>query len=206
MSEHGEAVIEPASAAELERDSALWSLYDAAFPAEEREPRSVTVTGLERGVVDVLRARTRGATSGFAVAHRLRDPAAAFLVYLAVMPEARGTGLGQALFQRVAASSPAGVVWEIDRADLARDAAEQQVRERRQRFFEHLGGRVVASNYLQPAINGPLPVPMALMACGAAVELSASTLIKAIYFEKYAALNGLAATQLESLLARRVAP
>ena len=190
MSEGTDPHIAEASRREVESDAPLWALYDTAFPAEEREPRSVTHAGLERGLVDVLRLRSTGETLGFAIVHRLVEPEAAFLVYLAVAPNARGKGLGAALFEEVARRSRGGVVWEVDRPAMASDAAERALRERRQRFFERLGGRIVFSDYLQPALHGPSPVPMALMAFGAALSAPVEALVHALYFEKYAALNG----------------
>ncbi len=199
-------MIEAAAAGELAGDTRLWALYEQAFPADEREPQSVISRGVERGLVEVTRAREHGQTVGFTVVHRLREPTALFLVYLAVVAERRSSGLGRALFGEVDVRSPGGVVWEIDRAELAPSDAERQIRERRQRFFESLGGRVVARDYEQPPINGPAPVPMALMACGAAAEVPTEKLVRALYFEKYAALNGVDPSVLQSLLERRVAP
>jgi GNAT superfamily N-acetyltransferase len=202
MSWPGELSMKSTTVSEIEGDSSLWALYDSAFPAEERDPRAVITNGLARGVVDVVRACVGAALFGFAIVHRLQQLPVAFLVYLAVIPEARGRGIGQALFHEVERRSPGGVVWEIDVPSLAPNATERRIRERRKLFFERLGGTVVSTSYLQPPINSPHPVPMLLMASGPARNSAASDLIDAVYRDKYVDLNGVDAGLVSALRAR----
>ena len=49
--------IETLDAAALAADDGLWRLYDAAFPADEREPRAVVVAGAVVGVGAAPRRR-----------------------------------------------------------------------------------------------------------------------------------------------------
>ena len=194
-------------------DAALWALYAESMPAEEREPRDVILASVAAGDAVLTRARQDAATVGFAVTHLLRRPPAAFLVYLAVARERRGGGIGGELFEhawrtaeRTAAgrgSNLLGMTWEIDDPERASDAAERQRRVKRRRFFERLGGAALAVEYVQPPVNGPMPVPMLLMWRGRPAP-PVSDLVRAIYFEKYGAANGIPIATLEALLERDV--
>jgi GNAT superfamily N-acetyltransferase len=179
-----------------EPDERFWEIYDQSFPVEEREPRSVIVNAARAGVGRIARAHRDGVTVGVASAHLLKD--ALFLVYLAVDPALRGQGIGRALFDFVAADS-SQVIWEVDRPELAPDANERLRRERRIGFFRRVGGEPLDHPYRQPPLGDDLPpVPMLLMARPRPSDIGA--LVRAIYFEKYGAQNGIAVATLEALL------
>jgi GNAT superfamily N-acetyltransferase len=198
-------------------DRELWSLYAESMPAEEREPRRVIVASVAAGDAVLTRARQPAGTIGFAVTHLLKQPPAAFLVYLAVARQARGGGIGSRLFEyawstaeRAAAERGyelLGVTWEIDDPDRAPNAAEREHRVTRRNFFARLGGAPLAVAYLQPPVNGPVPVPMRLMWRGKAGQPSPDVraLVRAIYFEKYGAANGVRTETLERLLEQSLA-
>lgn len=208
-------VIESLTAQELRRDEAWWRIYADSFPANEREPPEVILESLSRGVGMALRARRQGSTSGLASSHLLEDPAAVFLVYLAVAELERGQGTGAALLQdawqagadrlRERGLSPLGLVWEVDPGEDDTPVAE----ERRQRlaFFRRHQGQVLERPYLQPPVDGIAAVPMTLMfrpAAGHATPApqTMDAIVRAIYFEKYGALNGIERSTLEQLLSR----
>jgi GNAT superfamily N-acetyltransferase len=184
------------------------------MPADEREPRRVILASVAAGDAVLTRARRAETTVAFAVTHLLKRPPTAFLVYLAVAKEQRGGGIGSTLFEhawstaeRVAAgrgSDLLGMIWEIDDPERAPDDPERQRRVKRREFFMRLGGTPLAAAYLQPPVNGPAPVPMRLMWRGRPGRVSppVQDLVRAIYFEKYGAANGIAAATLEGLLER----
>ena len=202
----------PAAAA-LADDAAWWALYAQAFPPAEREPPEVIVRGLSLGVGVALRARAGGRTTGLATLHLLRNPPMVFLVYLAVATDARGGGLGSALFEQAWAEgavrmnagrrSPSGMVWEVEAPLATADLASIE-RQRRIDFFRRRGGRLLDQAYLQPPIDGVAPVPMRLMyrpADGAdARGPDVEALVRAIYFEKYGEVNGIDTHVLRALL------
>ncbi|HET9385613.1 MAG TPA: GNAT family N-acetyltransferase [Gemmatimonadales bacterium] len=209
------ATIERVSAQGLRSDTAWWRLYDASFPAAERDPAPVVLATAEPGVGFVLRASADGHTIGLAVAHLLRAAASTFVVYLAVDPDRRSLGVGRTLFEetvrRGAAElqaggfTPAGAVWEIDDPSESVDPAELAIRLRRRTFFENLGGRALARRYIQPPIDGRTEVPMQLMfrpSTGASLPTAPETadVVRAIYFEKYHGMNGIPVGILERLL------
>lgn len=210
-------VIETATPAELRDDAGFWQLYGSSFAGTEREPAEVILHSIEQGPGFTLRARADGRTVGLATGHVLEKPAATFLVYLAVDPAWRSRHLGRALLDAADRFGAAwliergrvtsGIVWEIDDPAADVSPSERNVRQGRLRFFEKLGGRLLQTQYFQPPVDGRNVVSMGLMfrpAAGKDLPAGAATekLIRAIYFEKYHAINEIGSSILERLLVR----
>jgi hypothetical protein len=208
-------VFDSPSADTLAADSALWQLYDSAFPSTEREPRSVILETLRRGEGVVVRARRDANTIGLALAHLLRHPPVLFVVYLAVDQKLRSHHIGTTLFEKLWTTgmeryaernqSPTGIVWEVDIPERATSEQGLQQSRRRLTFFARLGGQVLPVRYFQPPVDGVTPVPMHLMfrpAPGWSLPHVSghSTLVRALYFEKYHGANGIPEPVLEDLL------
>jgi hypothetical protein len=204
----------------LAADDAFWQLYDSSFPSDEREPRSVILESIRKGVGFAVRARTSIRTIGLATAHLLREPPVLFLVYLAVVPEFRSRHIGATLFEKVWATGnarysewglvPKGMVWEVQIPERAPSQRDFEDRRRRIDFFKCLGAGVLPRPYVQPPVDGIASVPMRLMfwpATGGSLPdgSQVSALIRAIYFEKYHAANGIPLAALEDLLRARAA-
>ena len=220
MPHEGEApagvTIEAATPAALRDDGGFWQLYTASFAAAEREPQEVILRSVEEGPGFVLRALADGRCVGLATGQVLQEPAATFLVYLAVHPSWRSRHLGRALFDAVDRFGAArligrdrvsGIAWEIDDPAADVSPSERHVRQGRLHFFEKLGGRLLETPYVQPPVDGHTLVPMRLMcrpARGHDLPTSAATqkLVHAIYFEKYHAINRVPLSTLEQLFAR----
>jgi GNAT superfamily N-acetyltransferase len=209
--------IEAATPAELRDDARFWQLYATSFAGAEREPAEVILRSVEQGPGFALRALADGRTVGLATGHVLEEPAATFLVYLAVDPLWRSRHLGRALFDEADRSGAArpierarvnsGIVWEIDDPSADVNPSERNVRQGRLRFFEKLGGRMLETPYFQPPVDGHTLVPMRLMFRPADLRdlptgEAAEKLIRAIYFEKYNATNKIPTSMLERLIAR----
>lgn len=209
--------IEAATLAELRNDAGFWQVYSTSFARAEREPAEVILRSIEQGPGFALRALADGRTVGLATGHVLEEPAATFLVYLAVDPAWRSRHHGRALFDAADRSGAArliergrvssGIVWEIDDPSADVSPSERNVRQGRLRFFEKLGGRMIETPYFQPPVDGHTLVPMRLMfrpAVGHDLPTGAATekLIRAIYFEKYHAINKIPSSTLERLVAR----
>lgn len=210
--------VESMTVDDLRRDETWWRIYEASFPANERESPEVVLKSVQRGTGMAFRFHCRGTTFGLATTHVLKEPAAVFLVYLAVAPAERKRGAGAALFQYAWQSGsdrliglnlqPAGMVWEVDPVPSIGgevDAAEAEVRRRRIAFFQRCGGQLLPQRYLQPPVDGIAAVPMMLMFLPAEGERSptpetVADLVKAIYFEKYGAINGIDKSILEELI------
>jgi hypothetical protein len=212
--------IESLDEAGLVADVVWWRLYNDSFPPTEREPPEVILAGLRAGVGLAARARQGRETIALGSATLLTAPPAVFLSYIATDSSRRGTGVGGALFRFMAEEgarrlavrglAARGMLWEVERPDAAADPGEQRQRERRLEFFRRGGGLLLARPYLQPALGSGEAMALHLMyrpATGAA-ELAAAeieALVRAVYREKYAALNGIPEATLAILL-RQTSP
>jgi len=201
------------SADELRVDKDWWQIYEDSFPASEREPQNVILESILRGVGMAFRARRGGITFGLATTHVLKNPPAVFLVYLAVARAERSRGTGGELLKSAWESGavhlsaqglqPLGLVWEVDPPEA--DAVDAEARRRRVAFFQRHGGQLLDRPYLQPPVNGTTPIPMSLMfrpgeGEGPPTPETVEALTRAIYFEKYGAINGIDKSVLEGLL------
>lgn len=199
----------------LAGDADWWELYAEAFAPEEREPRAVILNGVRAGAALAVSAEHGGRAAGLAVVHLLRNPAAVFLVYLAVAPELRDQGAGSNLLQYAlqagsdALSSNPPCPWVCEVTIPGADAPEEQwvYHQRLLRFYGRHGGQVLAHPYVQPPVDGRTIVPMTLVYGPAPGDPhlgqhETEALIRAIYREKYGAVNGIPDAQLDECLRR----
>jgi hypothetical protein len=203
------------AADELAEDKEAWRIYEESLPPEEREPIEIILDSLRRSLGMALRARRAGATVGIATTHLLLDPAAVFLVYLAIDSRYRDLGNGATLFEYAWSSSegllrrrgysPLGLIWEVDDPRVAGNPDEELLRCRRIRFFQRQGGAILSRPYRQPPLIRTEPVAMQLMyrpSQGGSMPDAATVeaLIRAMYFEKYGEVNGIPSQTLQGLL------
>jgi GNAT superfamily N-acetyltransferase len=197
------------SAEELLADEQWWAIYDEAFPANERESSDVILRSLREQVGMAFGVREGGKTIALATTHLLQNPAAVFLVYLATAKGLRGRGIGGQLLEFAWKESAARVnstqlILEVDAQEIA-SGPEKEIRERRVGFFGRHGLKLMSYPYKQPPVDGIAPVVMSLMVRTAEgqsepdPEMLAS-LVRAIYFEKYQAMNGIPSGILQTLL------
>ena len=208
-------MIDSPGADELAADRDWWNIYDTSFPLEERESREVILESVRSSKGMAFRVRPGGRTIAIATTHLLQTPPAAFLVYLAVDANYRDGGHGGRLLDYAAAKSadrlrelgsePLGMIWEVDPPGVASDHAEEALRRRRIAFFQGRGGVLLPRAYWQPPLDGGAPVRMQLIfrpendsppPDPATVE----ALVRAMYFEKYGAMNAIPRHVLEELL------
>jgi GNAT superfamily N-acetyltransferase len=197
----------------ISNDEAFAAIYRESFPVAEREPLYVIKNSLSSGGL-AMRAASDGRTVGFATAQMLPRVPAVFLVYLAVRADARNNGLGGALLEALVAEShrtlPAGLglVWEVDRESEATDDSERERRRRRIAFFRRHGGSQFPGKYFQPAVDGHTIVPMHLFfrPFAPGVPPPPEHFVEGIYFDKYAAVNGICPEHLDDLRHGRLPP
>ncbi|KEO81321.1 GNAT family N-acetyltransferase [Tumebacillus flagellatus] len=177
-----------------------FALYQASFDEIVREPREVILRGMDLQRNGTIRPNAfhfligvdeQNRVAALAVANYLATANFGFLVYLAVHPDFRSHGLGgqvltqlQRLFETDARSAGhsalGGIVLETeDDEDFAR----------RSRFFQKQGfAEVQGVVYYQPALNPTTDaVALKLFAKGTTDDLS--TLVDAMYREKYHLIN-----------------
>ena len=162
---------------------AAYRLYEASFPVDEREPRAVIEAWLRPTGIS---SPGQAAIKRFVVAERDAEvvgltihefrPACGlgWLIYIAVEPSCRGTGLGARLLEavrglvRLDASFRGvryrGMILEVERVEDATDEADRVVRKARLAYFGQRGARLLTSDYVQPSLGeGLRPVPLNLL-------------------------------------------
>jgi len=203
------------SADALARDSSFWELYGSSFEAGAREPAAAVIAAVRAGVAVALAAEDDdGRAVGLAIAHLLRAPPIVLVLYLAVAPELRGQRIGGTLLdqlrvvaadrQRRLGRTPRGWAAQIDLPELAPTKAEHERRRRVQLFLRARGARPLPVAYARPPLRGGTASAARLLhAPEGGLPLrreEAAALVRAIYFEKYAAVNAVDRRLLASLL------
>lgn len=185
---------------DLEADTGFWAIYDHAFIAEEREPRSVIKSLAASRDALVYVFRTGGRTVGLCTVELLESLSCGFIVYLAVDPSLRGSGLGSAMISSVLSGEsyrsagigfPKRFILEVEHPAEAEDEQDRMLRERRIGFFAKSSLAPLFDGYLQPPLYTGAPIlPMVLLATkGWAITPQQAA--AAIYREKYLRVNGI---------------
>jgi len=137
---------------------ALW-IYAESFPAEERISaeellRAVRQREQDSGPADAtfhfMVALEDESVLGIAIFSYYKPARMGFIPYFAVHPRRRSGGLGARIYAQIIATvaadarlygepAPLGVSFEVERPDLARDAADAQLRRRRIGFYQRNG-------------------------------------------------------------------
>lgn len=112
------------------------------FPESELKPLESILALRSRGEYEVLAADDDGMFVAYALVYRPREGRTLLLDYLAVEPDMRGRGAGQALLralrQRYAEAADCLMI-ECERPKAALDEAEAR---RRIRFYQHAGAQM----------------------------------------------------------------
>jgi len=198
----------------LGANHSLWELYGASFDSAAREPAAALIEGVRAGTVVMLTAEDAGRTVALAAIHLLREPAVGLLLYLAVAPELRGQRIGSTLLEQAVAVAeerqrqlgrePRGWAAQVEVPELAPTLEERERRRRVLLFFRGHGARPLPCSYLRPPVRGGTPSAARLLhAPAGGLQLrraEVEALLRAIYFEKYGAANGVDRRLLLSLL------
>lgn len=165
-------------------------LYEASFPASERinpnvfrrivKNRAAGGEARDRSV-HLLIAKHEDDVIGMAYClYFEQDPQGdplhlGYLLYLAVDERCRGLGIGARFYRALTATLQtdaiyrggelAGIIYEVERPELASSEADRKLRQRRIAFYERLGAHILQGiDYVQPAVNEDQdPVPLYLM-------------------------------------------
>jgi GNAT superfamily N-acetyltransferase len=148
-------------------------IYEAVFPADDRETTEKVVGGINGRRMRCIAARRDGRLLGFAVLLPLTGRARGihYLVYLGVDPELQSAGLGGRLLRGCAdAGAALGVVLEIEDPTIV-GAPNTEQRWKRVAFYERNGAAFVqgAPDYRAPNFsraNGTLPFKLMWLPTG----------------------------------------
>ena len=140
----------------------LLDLYEQSFPTEVMAPRAAISGALDaaqgRDAYRVAAAVHETSVVGGTVFNLLPRCQIGFLSYIFASRAARGQGVGKFIYNEVVRAllggGADGLLFEIERPDLATTAPDQAERTRRLRFFTRMGARVVEGlDYLQPPLH-----------------------------------------------------
>lgn len=138
-----------------------WTLYQAAFPANERRDEAWQAQALAQVEYHMCAAQEGGGL--IAIAFYWAHGGELFLEHLAVLPELRGRGIGAAVLREIR-ELPGKLILEIEKPV---DAAKQ----RRQRFYEREGLTLAPFGYDAPSYQaGKTDCPLQLMSEGTLTE------------------------------------
>jgi len=159
------------------------AMYERSFPREVLVPREVIAAQInaaarvpfEGDVLHVAAALDGDTIVGGAMFTFLSRSSLGFLSYIFIGPETRGQGFGAWVYQQVKGvlgsdatvrgQSLQGIIFEVEREDLAATPGEREERIGRLRFFARVGAHIVTGiSYLQPPLHlDEEPLPMYLM-------------------------------------------
>lgn len=135
----------------------FWTIYHAAFPAEERREKEVLTSMLALPEMQAYAVIDENAVAGILVFWELGD--FTYLEHIAVNPAIRSKGHGGKILSELKAIAQSTILLEVEIP-----AEEDSIR--RIRFYERNGfTSFPAFSYLQPSYDGvKSPLPMMLMA------------------------------------------
>jgi GNAT superfamily N-acetyltransferase len=183
----------------------MLDLYRRSFSDDERDPVDVLMSELDPAVIAARHAdrsphllvlEMGGVVVGLARFAVFFGPRMAHLIHIAIERRHWGEGLGPMLMDaalrragldlQFRGASLTGTALEVERSDLARSEEDRLERERRIRFFERRGAKLVTATYTQPAVHPDgEPVPMNLFWLPAAGGLSPCEVVVALYREAF---------------------
>lgn len=141
--------------------AAAWTLYEQAFPANERRDAGWQAAALRQAAYFMCAAAEHGQLE--AIAFYWMQGEELFLEHLAVAPGLRGHGIGAALLRQLRAM-PGRLILEIEKPV---DAATR----RRQRFYERAGLTLAPFGYDAPGYQaGTAMCPLQIMSEGVLTE------------------------------------
>ena len=146
----------------------FFQLYQDTMPLSERKPKLQIAEMVDTPEYSVLLLKVGDTVTGYSVRFNSEGENFFLLEYMAIHSEFRNFGLGQSLFlhtfQDISTStnSPVYVLLEVDSA--FEESPDQEIRKKRQRFYERLGClRIENLAYQLPLETEELPPKMDIL-------------------------------------------
>ncbi len=129
---------------ETKDSRALYAHMKRDFPADERPPSFVVKREIAKKTYTALYLMDDQQAVGYAVVVAPPEQAFALVLFLAILPEVRGAGYGGKLLKELEARFQGKTLaLEVEDPEAAKDEGERHTRERRVRFYERAGFRVL---------------------------------------------------------------
>lgn len=115
----------------------IHGLYESAFPASEKKPFSMIISGQEQGLVEILAVEEEDRFLGLAIMAKTGDRV--LLDYFAIADNVRGMGAGSAALHALKDRYHGmRLIIEIE-STSCKDEAERLLRMRRKKFYRRNG-------------------------------------------------------------------
>lgn len=135
----------------------LYHILEYSFPETERGNYRFHYNEFSRKSFRSMCFEPDGMPAAFLNYYELQDISAVFVEHFASEAELRGKGIGSALMNELKARYSSMIVLEVE-------PPENELSERRVRFYQRLGFTLNAGDYFQPSYYGnPEPLPLMLM-------------------------------------------
>jgi GNAT superfamily N-acetyltransferase len=149
-------------------------LYETAFPPEEKLLVSTLLRILrdkEKGLASdyylLAAVDAQGTLVGIAAYRELDEPKVAFLWYIAVVPQARGQGVGSWLYSQVLGRLGPGtraLLFEVEMPEREESEGRRAEADRRIRFYHSRGARLLQGISHMQSVGSHVPaIPMHVM-------------------------------------------
>ncbi|MBB6445344.1 GNAT family N-acetyltransferase [Bacillus benzoevorans] len=191
-----------------------FQLYDRSFPIEVREPHQILLNSLQYAEKQnanhfhFLIGLEKEELVSLATAHYLAEVNAGFIVYLAVSENRRKKGLGSRTLQQMERllnedaalnkqQNISAISLETEKYEEGSSMVEKEACEKRNLFFKKNSYQVYDEiHYFQPPLHGegacvPLNLLIKTMGKEFCTKEECREIIKAMYREKYAGVNGI---------------
>jgi hypothetical protein len=186
---------------ELQLDSTWWHIYETSFPNAEREPHDLIFAACEKNIIKTGRYVENNETVAISVIQPMHSLPFAFMNYFAIANLHRNRALGSRLFSQLTnagenfvkeySENYLGLIWEVENPDTEMNQTEKILKQRRVQFYKRRGALSFKKKFFQPPIGGYHALPMRLMyfATNPIDYFLENEITKAVYFEKYHAVN-----------------
>lgn len=119
----------------------IYPYYLEIFPKEERKPIELIEKCYQNGYTKIIKIVSEEILVGFMLLNRVKENGYVILDYFAIFPEFQEKGFGTKALQLLIEQekNKNGIFVEIEKTGLGKDEKENQLRKRRQQFYEKLG-------------------------------------------------------------------
>ncbi len=143
----------------------VYSYYVKIFPREERKTLKRIEQACEERRTKIIKIIDKNKFVGFMLLNRIKEKGYIVLDYLAILPQYRSSQVGtralKILIEEEKESS--GIFIEIEKPGLGKNKIENEIREKRRKFYEKIGFKklsfdvdlfnIIYSTYLIPNIE-----------------------------------------------------
>ncbi len=162
----------------MDQNQQLWELYERAFPPDERRSWVDQKKLLKKKEYRVKPYFENDFLIGFICLWELKQ--CLFVEHLAISEAQRGKGYGNKIVEETIKDYGGSVILEVEYPN-------DEIAEKRIRFYERLGFVCNDLNYIQPSIGkGKEPIPLILMSYPSVIPApDAESIINEIYSTVY---------------------